>query len=49
MFNVSQYPQIVEALEEMRCCNPDVNWPTINKEDRVAIKRYQGNGSFEKV
>ena len=49
MFYVNQYQQIVDALEEMRRCNPEVNWPTINEEDRVAIKRYQGDGSFEKV
>ena len=45
MFYVSQYPQLVEALEEIKQCNLDVNWPTINDQDRVLLKRYQGNGS----
>lgn len=49
MFYVSQYQQLVDALEEMKRCNQDVNWPTTNEEDRVVIKHYQGNGSFEKV
>ena len=49
MFYVGQYQQIVDALEEMKRCNQDVNWPTTNDEDRATIKRYQGDGSFEKV
>ena len=49
MFYVSQYPQIVEALEEMKRCNPDVNWPTINDQDQVPLKIYKGDGSFQKV
>ena len=49
MFYVSQYQQLVDALEEMKRCNPELNWPTPNEEDRAVIKHYQGDGSFEKV
>ena len=48
-FYVSQYPQLVEALEEIKQCNLDVNWPTINDQDRVPLKRYQGDSSFPKI
>ena len=49
VFYISQYAQLVEALQEMKRCNPEVNWATINDQDRVPLKRYQGDGSFQKV
>ena len=49
MFYISQYAQLVEALQEMKRCNPDVNWLTISDQDRVPLKRYLGDDSFQKV
>ena len=49
MFYINQYAQLDEALQEMKRVNPDVNWPSIGDEDRVPLKRYQGDCSFEKL
>ena len=49
MFNIGQYQQLVESLEEMKRCNPNVSWPSISDKDRAPMKVYKGDGSFAKV
>ena len=49
MFNISQHAQLMQALIEMKRCNKDVDWPELSEEEKVPLKKYNGNGTYQKV